>query len=47
MNWYDTLEGGILQKGTIDVVSGGEMKELGNAFWANKDKEWVVLLRKE
>ncbi|WP_299532570.1 DUF5060 domain-containing protein [Ulvibacterium sp.] len=44
LHWYDPLNGGELQQGSIKTIQGGAIQELG--LPPNEDKQdWVVLLR--
>ncbi len=49
IEWYDPLNGGALQKGSLEKIKGGAIRVLGNApvrqIHADK-KDWVCLVRK-
>ena len=46
--WYDPLNGGILQKGSIPTIVGGSKQSIGQApSESDPTKDWVVLIRKK
>lgn len=46
VRWFDPRNGGGLQAGTVGAIKGGNLVSLGEAP-DQKDKDWVVLVRKE
>ncbi|MUH37466.1 DUF5060 domain-containing protein [Zobellia amurskyensis] len=46
--WFDPLNGGELQKGSVDTVTGGAVQALGNppAVVGEAHNDWVCLLKK-
>jgi len=49
VRWFDPLNGGTLQKGSIEVINGGKVRKLGiPEIEKNKihQKDWVCLLKK-
>jgi hypothetical protein len=45
ISWYDPLDGGVLQTGSITQIQGGSKQDLGSPPTKSK-KDWVVLIRK-
>ena len=45
VSWFDPLQGGALQNGSVTEMSGGDYRSLGNPP-ANADQDWVVLVRR-
>ena len=47
VHWYDPLNGGQLQRGTLNTISGGGLKSIGNPPSGNSSqKDWAIRLRK-
>ena len=45
VDWYDPRTGGALQLGSVELVSGGGLADLG-ARPVNANEDWVILVRK-
>ena len=45
VEWYDPVEGGDLQSGSVDTISGGDYRTLGRPP-SSPDEDWVVLIRR-
>ena len=45
VSWFDPLQGGALQNGSVTEMPGGDYRSLGNPP-ANADQDWVVLVRR-
>ncbi len=49
IHWYDPLKGGDLQTGSIKIISGDGIREIGNfpsKSEYSKNQDWVVLLKR-
>ena len=50
VEWYNPLYGGPLQKGSVETVSGGGIRTIGNSPSTEvrtSDQDWAILLRKK
>ena len=45
--WFDPLQGGELQEGSITALNGGSVQDLGNPPKMEADQDWVALLKKK